>query len=201
MTRKSNTLLIIVVVLMILLAGRSHAQDATAVPTDEPVSTTEPVDTVVTTTTTTTAPADNIGLTINWALAFLMLWQAAGIAYAVTVEKSIKPVLYSVAATFTTSEPARNALLIVAVFIGAVVAVNTGGINLFADAPFGLFSNASPGFLLVLNSLFVAAGAFMGHEIWTTLEAYLKKAKAIADVLRPPEVEISSVRSAGGMSQ
>lgn len=193
-----NRFQLVIYTLLVLVAGllfmlpTSFAQDTTPAPTGAndapPAATQEPTDepasdTVTTTTTTTTSPVEDIGMTLTWALAFLTLWQAAGIAYAVSVEKSIKPVLYSAVATFTDSVPVRNGVLIIAVFIGAFYAVQAGGINLFADAPFGLFTDASPSFMLVLNSIFVAAGAFMGHEIWQTLESYLKKAKAVADVL------------------
>jgi len=126
------------------------------------------------------------------------LWQAAGIAYAVSVEKTIKPMLYSIAGQFSINEMARNGLLIIAVFIGAFAAVNAGGINLFADAPFGLFADASPSFLLVLNSLFVAAGAFMGAEVWATLESWLKKAKAVSEILTPPSAQTYTAQTFTG---
>jgi hypothetical protein len=181
---KFTARMVVLLVVVLVFTGMSLAQDSTPAPTEEP---TPAVDTVITTTTTTTAPAADIGLSLSWALAFLALWQAAGLAYAVTVEKSLKPMLYSLVGSFTENESVRNAALIIVVFIGAFLAVQAGGINLFADAPFGLLTNASEGFLLVLNSLFVAAGAFMGHEIWTALESWLKKAKAISDILNPAQ--------------
>lgn len=176
---KTRTLFVFCIITFLLVLP-VFGQDSTPVPTLEAAP---PVDTVVTTTTTTTAPVTDIGLTLNWALAFLMLWQAAGIAYAVSVEKTIKPMIYSIVATLTDSTAVRNAVLIVAVIAGAFMAVSAGGINLFASAPFGLFTDTSPSFLLILNSLFIAAGAFIGAETWAALEGWLKKAKAVADVL------------------
>lgn len=181
MNYRRNRIRFVTLLLAAFLIVPVVAQD-TPVPTAE--ATPPPV--VETTTTTTTSPVENIGLTLTWALAFLALWQAAGVAYAVTVEKTIKPVLYGAVGTFTQDERVRHAVLVAAVFVGAFYAVQTGGINLFADAPFGLFDTASPAFLLVLNALFVAAGAFMGHELWQTLETWLKKAKAVTEVIAPP---------------
>lgn len=177
----------IVLTLALVLTGAIVRGQNTPEPTTEATAEPEPVavDTTTTTTTTTTAPLEDIGLTLTWAIAFVTLWQAAGIAYAVTVEKTLKPALYSLVDMFTSDVRVRHAVLILAVIAGAFTAVQSGGINLFADAPFGLFTDAAPSFMLVLNSLFVAAGAFMGHEIWQTLESYLKKAKAVADVLSP----------------
>jgi len=178
-------LLILAAFLFVLPSAFAQETPAPDTPAATQEPTTEPaVDTVTTTTTTTTSPVESIGATLTWALGVLALWQAAGIAYAVSVEKSIKPILYGIVSQFTESVQARNAALIVAVFIGAFYAVQAGGINLFVDAPFGVFDNATPAFLLVLNSVFVAAGAFMGHEIWQTLESWLKKAKAVTDVVR-----------------
>lgn len=195
MNTRTRTLLFLTLLFMAAFFVLSPviAQDATPAPTAE--ATPPPVETTTTTTTTTATPFENIGLTLTWTLAFLALWQAAGIAYAVTVEKSIKPVLYSIVDTFTSDERVRSGLLILTVFAGAFTAVNSGGINLFADAPFGLFTDASPSFMLVLNSLFVAAGAFMGHEIWDMLESWLKKAKAVTDVLTTPAPNTGNAQS------
>lgn len=181
--------LVPVVVLAILLALFMYpaAGQETPVPTAE--ATPPPVVDTTTTTTTTTSVVENIGLTLTWVLAFLALWQAAGIAYAVSIEKTLKPVLYGIVNQFTEDVRVRNALLILAVFIGAFYVVSSGGINLFVDAPFGLLENATPAFLLVLNSVFVAVGAFMGHEIWQTLETWLKKAKAVSDILTPSRAQ------------
>lgn len=178
----------IMLTLALVLTGAIVRGQNTPEPTAEATAEPDPVavDTTTTTTTTTTAPLENIGLTLTWAIAFVTLWQAAGIAYAVTVEKTLKPALYSLVDTFTTDVRVRHAALILAVFAGAFTAVQSGGINLFADAPFGLFTDATPAFMLVLNSVFVAAAAFMGHEIWETLESWLKKAKAVADFIAPP---------------
>lgn len=207
MNTRTRTLFLALLILLaaFFVLSPALAQDTTPSP-DTPAATAEPtaevtpapVDTTTTTTTTTTAPLQDIGITLTWALAFLTLWQAAGIAYAITVEKTVKPMLYSIVDTFTTNTTVRSGLLIIAVFAGAFTAVSTGGINLFADAPFGLFTDAAPSFLLVLNSVFVAAGAFMGHEIWDMLEAWLKKAKAVSDVLTPPpvlEVQLAEAES------
>jgi hypothetical protein len=185
---KRILLILFVLLLAFLVLSPSRAQDSTPVPTDAPgaptaEATPPPGDTVTTTTTTTTSPVENAGLTLTWLLAFLALWQAAGITYAVTVEKTLKPVLYGIVGQFTEDARIRHAALIGAVFVGAFYVVYSGGINLFADAPFGLFTEAGAPFLLVLNSIFVAVGAFIGHEIWQTLESWLKKAKAVTDVI------------------
>lgn len=183
-TRYRHTLLLVTLLLAaFFIAVPAFAQDtpdtpiATAEPTAEPA-----VDTVVTTTTTTTGvPVEDIGLTLTWALAVLALWQTVSMIYAVTVEKTIKPMIYSL----TDNVTVRHGLLVAAVFLGAFGTVQSGGVNLFVDAPVGLFVTASPGFLLVLNSVFVAAGTFISAELWATLEAWLKKAKAVADVFIP----------------
>lgn len=193
--------LIPVVVLAVLLALLMYpaAGQETPVPTAE--TTPQPAVDTTTTTTTTTSVVENIGLTLTWVLAFLTLWQAAGIAYAVSIEKTLKPVLYSIVSQFTEDVRVRNALLILAVFIGAFYVVNSGGINLFVDAPFGLLENATPAFLLVLNSVFVAVGAFMGHEIWQTLETWLKKAKAVSDILTPSRTPARTSRTTEDLRQ
>lgn len=201
---KSPGVLLLLIILALAIVAHAKAQDSTPVPTEEiapPV-----VETTTTTTTTTAAPVTDApvtdaGMTLNWLIAFVALWQSAGIAYAIAVEKSLKPALYAFVATFTDNVTIRNAALIVAVFIGAFAAVQQGGINLFTDAPGGLFTDASPAFLLVVNSIFVAAGAFIGAEVWSTLESWLKKAKAVTDIFTAQRAGIQGAGIVGsGMS-
>jgi hypothetical protein len=195
MNKKSILFAVLLLLLALLSTAHLRAQDVTPVPTAE--ATPPPgVDTTTTTTTTTTSPVEDIGLTLTWLLAFLALWQAAGIAYAVTVEKTLKPVLYGIIGTFTSDERIRSAVLIIAVFIGAFYVVSSGGINLFVDAPFGLFTGASAAFMLVLNSVFVAVGAFIGHELWQTFESWLKKAKAVTDVFTAQSPRTANAQAA-----
>lgn len=133
-----------------------------------------------------------IGDTIAWALGFVALWQAAGVALAVAIEKSVKPVLYAFVAQFTDSVPVRNTALIVTVFVGAFYMVFSGNVNLFADAPFSALRTAPQWFLLALNSVFAAAGAFLGHEVWEIIQTYLRKAKAVADIVSAPKAPAAS---------
>lgn len=193
----TRNLLFLVLLLMAALLFTVPAVLAQETPVPTAEVTPPPTDTVTTTTTTTTSPVENVGLTLTWLLAFLALWQAAGIAYAITVEKTLKPVLYGIIGTFTEDERIRHAVLILAVFIGAFYVVSSGGINLFTDAPFGLFTGASAAFMLVLNSVFVAVGAFIGHELWQTFESWLKKAKAVTDVFTASNAAQSRRLNAG----
>lgn len=193
-------LMLLVLAVFLFALSSAFAQDSTPIPAaNTPIPTAEatppPVDTTTTTTTTTTSPVEDIGLTLTWVLAFFALWQAAGITYAVTVEKTLKPVMYGIIGTFTEDERIRHALLILAVFVGAFYVVSSGGINLFVDAPFGLFTDASAGFLLVLNSIFVAVGAFIGHELWQTLESWLKKAKATYEIFAGERTTTTDART------
>lgn len=185
--------------LLLLIARTTFAQDATPVPTP---NMTIPVEDVVDDSTGPQAPLQETGIleqTAAWFIAFLTVWQASGLMIAGIMERTIKPLIDGLVAQLTLPKSVRDMLIVLTVIGASLLTVSQSNINLLKGDPLGIFA-ATPGAgLLIFNTLLLACGAFMGHEIWSFLDTTARRAEAIARAVESNPI-LALTASAGANS-
>lgn len=142
-----------------------------------------PVEDVVDDSTGPQAPLEETGIltqTAAWFVAFLTIWQASGLMIAGIMERTVKPLIDGLAGQLSLTRPVRDMLIVLTVIGAALITVSQSNINLLKGDPLGIFAAVPAPGLLIFNTLLLAVGAFMGHEIWSFLDTTSRRAEAIA---------------------
>lgn len=183
--------------LLFFIAIPALAQDPLPTP-----DVTIPVEDVVEDSTGPQAPLEETGIleqTAAWFIAFLTVWQASGLMIAGIMERTIKPLIDGLVAQLTLPKSVRDMLIVLTVIGASLITVSQSNINLLKGDPLGIFA-ATPGpGLLIFNTLLLACGAFMGHEIWSFLGTTARRAEAIAKAVESNPI-LALTASAGANS-
>lgn len=111
---------------------------------------------------------------LEWVISVLLVWVAWSAGVSVSFERVKEVALKRILAVLSDGndlKPVRSVVIIAGVFIAAWLTVQEGNLNIFSEAPEWI--TLHPDFEQSITALFLAAGAFLWHNVGDVLRDHL----------------------------